>query len=224
MNRLLRTLSSSANPGSIICIALVTATLLLPAVFAPSASAQVFYAYPGAPVVSDTQPAVGPFIAIGDDLFRLSGFGRFNVSSQMDLGLELVFDLIDDDWFAGAGADLKYAIIPAGYEMPFDLSLNAGIGFTAGNDITNILAPIGGIVSRPLELANGKKLTPYGGVYLLIEHFSIDTGRDDDRSKTDTDVELRAGMSLELMDAADIFTAVHIGSGNKFYAGLNFKL
>lgn len=224
MNRVLKSLSSSVIRGMIAIVTLCIIGAALPALFPSNADAQVFYAYPGAPVVSDEQPAIGPFIAIGDDLFRLAGYGRFNVTNQMDMGLELVFDLINDDWFAGAGGDLKYSIIPVDREMPFDLSLNAGIGFTSGNDITMILAPIGAVVSRPVKLSDGNVLTPYGGVYVLIEHVSIDAGPFGDVSDTDTDVELRAGVSLELMNNLDVFTALHIGSGNKFYVGLNFRL
>lgn len=224
MNRMSKFYSSFGIPEAITIFSLVIIGIALPALCPMNADAQVFYAYPGAPVVSDEQPALGPFIAIGDDLFRLAGYGRFNVTDQMDMGLELVFDLIDDDWFAGAGVDLKYSIIPVDREMPFDLSLNGGIGFTSGNDITMILAPVGGVISRPLKLSNGNVLTPYGGVYVLIEHISIDAGPFGDFSDTDTDVELRAGVSLRLAEMIDIFTALHIGSGNKFYTGLNFRL
>jgi hypothetical protein len=208
--------------GRIICLVLLGLFVL--AMTAGRADAQVFYAYPGAPVVTDEQPAIGPYIAIGDDLFRMGGYGRFNVSQHMDIGLELVFDLIDDDWFPGAAGDLKYEIVPADYDMPFDLSVNAGLGFTSGHHVTNIVVPLGAVISRPLDLSNGYSLTPYGGIYLLITHFSIDTGSQHDFSDTDTDVELRAGVSLEVSRAMDVFSAIHLGAGNKFYVGLNFKL
>ncbi|MBI4720156.1 MAG: hypothetical protein HY770_02795 [Chitinivibrionia bacterium] len=209
------------------CIGIVRPALLgllILALPAAHAGAQVFYAHPGAPVVTDEQPVIGPYIAIGDDLFRASGFGRFNVMQNMDMGLELVFDLIDDNWFAGAGVDLKYSIVPPDYDMPFDLAANAGLGFTSGHDITTILAPFGAIISRPLELSSGYTLTPYGGVYLLIAHVSVDAGPLGDISDTDTDVELRAGLSLEISGALDVFSAAHLGSGNKVYFGLNFRL
>ncbi|GEM_PF-1817441 len=187
------------------------------------ADAQVFYEYPGAPVVKDSEPAVGPYVSIGDNLLRIGGYGRFNAARDMDAGLELVIDRIHGKSFIGAGGDVKYAIIPANANLPFDWAVNAGIGFITGNDITDLIVPLGTIISRPLELANGSILSPYGGIYVLIIHNSVDTALGT-ISNTNTDVELRAGASLELKPNMNIFSAFHVGSGSKFYIGVNFKL
>jgi hypothetical protein len=188
-----------------------------------SAPAQVYYEYPGAPVVQENQPAAGPYIAVGDNLFRTGGFARFNIVRDMDLGLEVVFDRIHSDWFAGAAGDVKYAIIPANVKLPFDWSLNAGLGFTTGSSITTITIPLGTLVSRPLQLSGGSVLTPYGGLYVLIINTSIDVaGRN--VSDTSTDVELRGGIKLDIRERVGAFTALHLGSGNKFYIGFNFKM
>jgi hypothetical protein len=193
-------------------------------VLSTQAQAQVFYEFPGAPVTKEHEPVLGPYIAIGDDLVRLGAYGRFNVTRLTDLGLELVFDNQNDDWRIGAGGDVKYAIVPTSVTLPFDLSLNAGFGFESGGDVTTILVPIGGVISRPLELASGRVLTPYGGVYVLIIHTSVDGPPGFDASDTDADVELRTGISVQMKDQADVFAALHLGSGTRFYIGLNWHL
>lgn len=190
---------------------------------APS-SAQVFYEYPGAPVVPEVKPAVGSYIAVGDNLFRMGGYGRFNVTRYADMGLELLFDREHKKWMAGAGGDLKYGIVPVSVTLPFDLSLNAGLGFLSGNNKTVIQVPIGAVISRPLELRDGNELTPYGGVYVLIIHTSTDLDPLPSTSDTDTEVELRGGVNLNLSASADVLAALHLGNGTKFYIGLNWHL
>lgn len=224
MMNLAKTIFSAGMSVTTKCSLLAAVGLILLTIPSEKAGAQVFYQFPGAPVVTDEHPAIGPAIAIGDNLFRINGYGRFNVTSHMDMGLEVVFDDIHDNWFAGAGGDVKYAIAPVDYEMPFDISLNAGIGFNTGNDITTIQVPFGAVISRPLKLSSGNVLTPYGGLYILIDHVSYDAGPHGNYSDTDTDVELRLGSSLRLASSTDIFAALHLGSGTKFYVGMNFRL
>lgn len=214
-----------------LCFVIVAMSLLLAGT---GSSAQVFYQYPAAPVVPENEPVFGPAIAIGEDLFRINGFARFNISAPMDFGLEIVFDRIDvgprpgDDavWRFGAAADVKYAFIPAeDMTMPFDLSFDAGFGFESGGEVTNIIVPVGAMISKPVEIAPSRLFTPYAGVYLLILYTSVDLGGTlGDVSDTDTDVELRAGASVSVTDIADIFAAFHVGSGTRFYIGLNWHL
>jgi len=205
-----------------IFVAAAISVLLLGA----GASAQVFYEYPAAPVVRENEPVFGPAIAIGEhDLFRVNGFARFNISVPMDLGLELVLDNVSDVTRFGVGGDIKYQFIPPeDMTMPFDLAFNAGFGFESGGDVTTIVIPIGALISKSIEIAPSRLVTPYAGVYLLILHTSIDAGRYGDVSDTDTDVELRGGASVSITDMADVFAALHLGSGTKFYIGLNWHL
>jgi hypothetical protein len=213
------------GPGLILGTALI-ATLLV----AGAARAQVFYQYPGAPVVSDTEPALGFTAGIGDDLLRLVGYGRFNVSEVSDLGLELVLDhwdpsFGDDGWRIGAGADFRYAIVPANTNLPFDLSLDGGLGLQTGSDITSFNIPVGAVISRPLELQNGRILTPYGGLYLLFSHISVDTPPGaPDYDDSDFDVELRLGTSLEIVGGVSGFVSAHVGNEEKLFLGLNASL
>ena len=122
--------------------AVIVAAVVL-AMFVVPASAQVFYTYPGARVVSDVSPAVGAIIGFGEkDLVRLLGYGRFNVTEVSDFGLEIVLDNLDD-WRFGAAGDFKYAIVPSENTLPFDLAVGGGIGFETGDNFTNISVPFG---------------------------------------------------------------------------------
>src|SRR5882672_3405576 len=82
--------------------------------FANGARAQVFYSYPGARPVTDTSPSLGLVAGFGDNVVRLGGFGRFNISPKSDLGLEAMFNNVksegsnDDTGYGGGGIDGKY--------------------------------------------------------------------------------------------------------------------
>lgn len=194
------------------------------------ATAQVFYQYPGAPPVTETQPALGGAIGFGDDLVRLVGYGRFDVSELSDLGIELVFDHWDagfsgGGWRFGLGADYRYAIVPSRNNLPFDLALDGGFGFQSGHDITNFNIPFGAVISRPLELQNGSILLPYGGLFVVFSHYSFDTPPGvPDADDSDLDVELRLGTSLEFGAGISGFVNVHIADQEMFFLGVNASL
>lgn len=210
----------------------VTAAAVLVALLAPAVGAQVFYSYPGAPPAKPNQPAAGADMGFGDELLRLLGYGRFNVNSVSDLGVELLFDNTDsrveaDVWRWGFGADYKYAIVPQGdSEMPFDLAVNAGFGYQNGGDQWNIRFPVGGLVSRGLKVREDNLVVPYGGVYVLFQYASWDlpAGAMGDDSDFDVDVELRAGAGYEFTKTTMAYAAFYLGAGNKFYLGVNFLL
>jgi len=188
--------------------------------------AQVFYQYPGARAVTREDAALGGTIGFGDDLVRLLGYGRFNINPVSDLGLELVFDHLHDDWRVGAGADVKYGIVPKDNSLPFDLSVTAGVGFEGGGNVTNLDVPLGGIISRDFRLENGRTIVPYGGLYLVFRHVSWDLppGARGDDSNTDLDVELRLGASLSVFANGDAFVNLHIGDDVMFFLGYNANI
>jgi hypothetical protein len=209
------------NRSTAICA--ITAIVVLGGTMVPQAHAQVYHMYPGAPSVKKDAPALGVTIGFGDELFRTLGYGRFNVNSVSDIGIELIMDKQNEEWRGGAGADYKYGIVPKESTMPFDLSVNAGFGFITGNDITNIDIPFGGMISRPLELSSGGVLIPYGGVYVLIDYTSWSTGAGDE-SDWKTDVELRGGAGYNFSDTVRGYANLHLGAGTRFYVGIRFVL
>jgi hypothetical protein len=207
-----------------VALSLVALTLL-----AANASAQVFYSYPGARPVTDQSPSMGLFAGFGDDLIRLGGFGRFNISPVSDLGLEAVYDNVDtagsgeDTGFGGAGVDGKYAIVTASEDVPLDVALQLGAGFKARSDFLQILVPFGGMASRDFVLSGDRTIVPYGGVYFVVDYIKIEGGPGDD-SDTDFDVELRIGASAEIIQRGSVFASLHAGHGTLFLIGFNAGL
>lgn len=213
-------------------IVLVVVTAVVATGLAPEVGAQVYYTYPGAPPVKPDQPALGADVGFGDELFRVLGHGRFNVNSDSDLGLELLFDNADtpadtDVWRWGFAVDYKYAIMEwdSTDNVPFDLAVNAGFGYQNGGDMWNLRFPVGGIVSRPIPIRDDNAFVPYGGVYVLFDYanWELPLGVPGD-SDFEVDVELRIGAGYELKETALAYATLHLGAGTRFYLGINFLL
>jgi hypothetical protein len=191
---------------------------------------QVYHQYPGAPVVDDTSPDVGALIGFGEDTVRLVGYGRFNASDVSDIGIEVVLDRFDppfvgDGWRFGAAADFRYAIVTEGSDLPFDLSLDGGLGFQTGADVTNVNIPVGAVISRPLELKEGRIMVPYGGLFVVFTNWSYDLPPGfPDPSDSEIDLVLRLGASIYITDGISVFANGHVGNGEMFALGLNSSL
>jgi hypothetical protein len=193
--------------------------------------AQVFYSYPGARPVTDTSPSLGLVAGFGEDLVRLGGFGRFNVSPSVDLGLEAMFDNLDNDGageddtgFFGAGGDGKFLLVPADEDMPLDIAAQAGVGFLSRSGYFLLHVPFGGIASHDFLMSDGRRITPYGGVYFVFDYASFDAPAGADDSDTDFDVEMRVGASAEIVKRGSLFAALHAGNGTMFFLGFNAGL
>lgn len=197
---------------------------------ATGAGAQVFYSYPGARPVTDTSPSLGLVAGFGDNLVRLGGFGRFNLSSKSDLGLEAVFNNVksegagNDTGYGGAGADGKYLFFPAREDMQIDIAAQVGAGFLARSGYFLLHVPFGAIASHDFTTNDGRRITPYGGVYFIFDYASFDAPPGADSSDTDFDVEMRIGASAEIVKRGSLFAALHAGNGTMFFIGFNAGL
>ena len=197
------------------------------------ASAQVFYSYPGARPVTDTSPSLGLVAGFGENTVRLGGFGRFNLSSVADLGLEVMYDNVDNDGvggddtgFFGAGLDGKYLLMSAGEGTSLDVAAQLGAGIMTREDYLLVHVPFGAIASHDFIMNDGRRITPYGGVYLLFDYVDIDLPEQaqGDESETDFEVELRIGASAEIVKRGSLFAALHAGNGTIFFLGFNAGL
>lgn len=208
--------------------ALAGAVLVL--ALASLARAQVFYSYPGAPPVTDTSPSLGLVAGFGDNVVRLGGFGRFNLSPAADLGLEAWYQNVDtedsaeDTSFGGAGLDGKYLLTSANANMPLDIAAQVGGGFLARSGYLNVHVPLGAMASHDFVTNDGRHIVPYGGVYLIFDYFSFDAPPGVDDSDTDFDVEVRLGASASIVKRGSLFAALHAGNGTMFLLGLNAGL
>lgn len=198
---------------------------------ASSVRAQVFYSFPGARPVTDTSPSLGLVAGFGDNVVRLGGFGRFNLSSSADLGLEVMYDNVDSDGtggddvgFFGFGGDGKFLLTSADEGNSLDIAVQAGVGALTRDDYTLIHVPLGGIASRDFLTNDGRRITPYGGAYLIFDYLKIDVPEPADDSDTDLDVEIRVGASAEIVKRASLFAAFHTGNGTIFFLGFNAGL
>ncbi|HET6463626.1 MAG TPA: hypothetical protein VFH33_07485 [Candidatus Krumholzibacteria bacterium] len=199
-------------------------------VAAGAARAQVFYSYPGAKPVTDASPSLGLVAGFGDNVVRLGGFGRFNLTQKSDLGLEAMYnnvkgeDSTDDTGFYGAGIDAKWQFFESRQDMQIDIAANVGGGFLARSGYTNIHVPIGAIASHDFTMNDGRLIVPYAGVYFLFDYVKFDVPGGGDDSNTDGDAELRIGASAEIVKKGSLFAALHAGNGTMFFIGFNAGL
>lgn len=196
---------------------------------ATGAGAQVFYSFPGARPVSDSSPALGLVAGFGDNLVRLGGFGRFNLSTKSDLGLEAVFNNVksdtgNDTGYGGAGADGKYLFFQSRQDMQVDIAAQVGAGFLARSGYFLLHVPFGAIASHDFMTNDGRRITPYAGVYFLFDYASFDAPAGANSSDTDFDVEMRIGASAEIVKRGSLFAALHAGHGTMFFIGFNAGL
>jgi hypothetical protein len=199
-------------------------TLMAIVTVTTSARAQVFYQYPTALPVEMMRITVGPYLAAGDNsLYRMSGFARWGLADQLDIGAELIGESRDSHGRFGAGIDMKFSLLPTIRSMPFDLSADVGVGFINSDELSTLQIPIGGIVSIPLEMESGRSIVPYMGVYLLIVEDKIDTGSGK-VSDTDFDAEIRGGLSVGITPDADGFATLQLGRDGLFALGVVMRL
>jgi hypothetical protein len=191
-----------------------------------AARAQVYQPYFSARPVDTDSPALGGAVGFGEDMFRLAGHARFNITSSSDLGLELVFDNFDTDFddthYYGGGLDFKYLAVAQGDRLPFDFAVQACVGMEWGNDTSQLTVPFGFLGSKSIAMNEDGELTPFASAYVVVEHTSFDAaGVDDD---TDVNVEIRLGAAYEVATRSHVYAALHFGNGTMFFLGFSAGL
>jgi hypothetical protein len=195
-----------------------------------TATAQVYQPYWSARAVSDDSPVLGVAMGFGDDMFRIAGHGRFNITSASDLGLELVFDNVedeigDDSHFFGGGLDYKYTVVAQGERLPFDLAAQACAGMQWGSDVRVLTVPLGMLGSKAIAVEEGGRvITPYLGFYFIIDHVTVDVPGGGDSSDTDVDAEIRLGSAFQITGQTHAFAGLHLGNGTMFFLGFTAGL
>jgi hypothetical protein len=194
------------------------------------ATAQVYQPYWNARAVSDDSPALGGVVGFGDNMFRLAGHARFNMTSMSDLGLELVFDNIEDDigddnQFFGGGLDYKYTVVGEGERLPFDLAAQACAGMQWGDDVRTLTVPVGMLGSKAIAVdEGGRVITPYLGFYFIIDHVTVDVPGGGESSDTDVDAEIRFGSAFQIVGNTHAYAGLNFGAGTMFFLGFTAGL
>jgi hypothetical protein len=207
----------------------VAVAMVVACTLAGAAHAQVFYSFPGAKPVTDASPSLGLVAGFGDHVVRLGGFGRFNLSSRADLGLEAMFNNVKEDGttndtgFYGGGADGKYQFYHARQDMQIDIAANAGVGVLARSDYYNIHVPFGALASHDFAMNDGRLIVPYAGLYFIYDYVHVDSP-EGGHGDSDFDTELRVGASAEIVKKGSLFAALHAGNGTMFFIGFNAGL
>ena len=146
------------------------------------------------------------------------------IAKDLDAGIELLGQTLNDRTMAGAAADLKLRLFPATPALPFDLSLNGGVGFASGDGAEILQAPVGAVVSAPFEMDSGRTIVPHVAVYVLTVRSKFDRGREPETTDTDVDVELRTGVGFPVATKMDLFFALHVGRDAVVTIGLNVRM
>lgn len=205
------------------------AAMVVACALAGAAHAQVFYSFPGAKPVPDASPSLGLVAGFGDNIVRLGGFGRFNLSERADLGLEAMYNNVKDDGthndtgYGGGGVDGKYQFYHARQDMQIDIAANAGVGVLARSSYYNIHVPFGALASHDFTLNDGRLIVPYAGLYFVYDYVHVDVNGESG-SDSDFDTELRIGASAEIVKKGSLFAALHAGNGTMFFIGFNAGL
>jgi hypothetical protein len=106
-------------------------------------------------------------------------------------------------------------------EIPFDLSLDFGVGLVDKEDASSLLFTLGGQGGWRGVEPESRGLEPYLGLVLVVERMSVDLP-DGEETETDTDLEVRVGTAYRLASALSLIAELHAGRGTAFGVGLNF--
>jgi hypothetical protein len=107
------------------------------------------------------------------------------------------------------GGGLAYQWVRAAGDMPFDVALTGGAGFSSGSGFTVVRIPIGVAAGHTFKLDNDNELTPYVHPRLVIDNCSSCVG-----SKTKLDVDVDIGLNYEITQQVGVRIAGMLGGTN----------
>jgi len=181
---------------------------------------------------------MGGYLGLFDNYTTVFGQYRHGMSPHLDMGLQ--FGLADPDAphaDAGVifGGDLKYNVMSAGYD-PFDMALDLRASFYDVSSRSVFSIGGGVLLSHDYAISQGSIVAPYGGVFMRIDHVSVDenafrtqalaTARSAKADGDDTDLNISgvAGVKWGLSDLIDALGGFVLDDEWGLVLGLNFKL
>jgi hypothetical protein len=172
----------------------------------------------------------GLFMMAGSEVFRAGILSRFLLSTDFDMGLQVVFDRYEEKGFIGLGFDLKFRIPVTTSTTPIDIALDAGAGVLEASDRRRIFLAPGVLVSGRAVTAGETILEPYLGLYALFTKRSWKDGRCETDSGPSCqgwedqfkgEAMLRAGMKIPLRKDFQLLVEMNVNSDVMFGAGVN---
>lgn len=107
------------------------------------------------------------------------------------------------------GGGLAYQLTRSSSEMPFDIVLAGGLGFSNGDDLTVIRLPFGAVVGHRFDLDGGYAISPFVHPRLSWNRASFNGNSD-----SDTELELDIGANFELKSNMALRLAAVLGDAD----------
>lgn len=186
-------------------------------------SAQAFY-YPSfqTPRVAEREYNFGLADIDGDAtaiVFQWrEGLGNPKLQFTLDAGFA-DFDAAGADALLMIGGALNYQLARATADMPFDVVLTGGLGFSTSDQQSLLRVPLGAVVGHRFPLEGKLAITPYVHPRLSIDRYTIETGLGD-VSDTDTNVDIDLGANFEFNERMALRLSFLLGDADAL--GISF--
>ena len=169
----------------------------------------------------------GLFMLAGTDVSRFGLNTRFALTTELDMGIQLAFDRLDERSFYGGGVDFKYCLPIESPDIPIRATLDAGIGDLESSEIRRFFLQMGCIISGVVESADRRILEPYAGIYVMTTRRSwkddCDAGERGcwEGTRSDTDAVLRGGLRAHITEDFQVLVELNVNGETMFGAGVN---
>jgi hypothetical protein len=104
------------------------------------------------------------------------------------------------------GGGLAYQLASATNDMPFDIVLAGGVGFTTGDDITTVRVPFGAVFGHRFPLESALAITPFVHPRLSWDRVSFNGASD-----SDTNLNIDIGANFEFKPQMAVRVAAALG-------------
>jgi hypothetical protein len=202
--------------------ALILFALVLASLGAVPAHAQVFAQLGGATPVPMNARLAGVFLHLSENSSGALGQLRLSFHPGVDFGFQGGVSRVDVDGPSRTGirmgADFRVQVAAASTDMPFDLSLGAGIGIETADEFTLLAVGPSVLGSRRLEFG-GQPLTPYGGIAALFSR--LDVG---DLNQTDLGIAIRLGADYEIQQSLHVLLELQPRFSDDFNDNFSFSV
>lgn len=156
------------------------------------------------------------------DATTFAGTFTYGMSQYIDGRFKLGMISANDNTEVIFGADFKYQMwaMNDASAKRFDMGIGGMFEYFSSGPVSVLL--FGGFVlgSYPVQLSNGKILTPYGRLNIRLESYSVDGGGSD----SEIEFGLNAGVSYDLSDNITAFGEFQLDGNDGLFVGVDFRV